>query len=62
MILRMLSSESGISPIAHLSAYPLAYVSEQTNLACLKLYKKFNQLDRTAASKFLQNARVVDSH
>lgn len=39
----MLSFESGISPIAQLSAYRLAYVSEQTNLACLTVYKKFNR-------------------
>lgn len=39
MILRNLRFESGISPIAQLSAYPLAYTSEQTNLACLKVYK-----------------------
>jgi hypothetical protein len=42
MILRMLSLGVRNLPIAHLSAYRLAYVPEQTkNLACLNVYKKF---------------------
>jgi hypothetical protein len=51
MILRMLSVGVRNLPIAHLSAYGLAYVPEQTKSCLSKVLQEVNR-----------NARVVDSH